>query len=125
MQRQLQACAKYANERKCGDKLIGQYQSIANKIVQMKLRLETSRLILYKAAWLKAHNEPAFIESAMSKLLVSESYVENCRDAIQVHGAYGYTQEYGLERDLRDAIASTIYSGTSEIQKNIIASLWI
>jgi alkylation response protein AidB-like acyl-CoA dehydrogenase len=59
----------------------------------------------------------------MTKLYVSESYIMNSRDALQIHGGYGYMVEYQLERELRDAQASTVYSGTSEIQKNIISSL--
>jgi len=123
IERQIDTCVKYMNVRKSGNRPIGKYQSIANKIVEMKLRLETSRLLIYKAAWLKGNKKAAFIESAMAKLYVSESYIQNCREAIQVYGGYGYMVEYELERELRDALASTLYSGTSEIQKNIIAGL--
>jgi alkylation response protein AidB-like acyl-CoA dehydrogenase len=62
-------------------------------------------------------------ESSMAKLYVSEACVANCLDAIQIHGGYGYMTEYQIERELRDAIASKIYSGTSEIHKRIIAGL--
>lgn len=123
MEFQLNKCIKHVQERKISNKPIGKYQSIANKISGMKLRLETSRLMLYRAAWLKNNKKAALMESAMAKLQVSESYIQNCRDAIQIFGGYGYMTEYELERELRDAIASTIYSGTSEVQKNIIAGL--
>ena len=89
----------------------------------MKVRLESSRLSLYKAAWLKTMKKPAALETSLAKLTVSESYIENCRDAMQIYGGYGYMVEYELERELRDALASSLYSGTSEIQKNIISSL--
>src|SRR4030066_406068 len=70
----------------------------------------------------KWNGKRAPIESAVSKLFISESYVENCMEALQIHGAYGYSKEFDLEKNLRDSIAGKIYSGTSEIQRNIIAS---
>jgi hypothetical protein len=72
---------------------------------------------------LKSQGKRAPVESAIAKLFVSESYVQNCMEALQIHGAYGYSTEMDFEKNLRDAIAGKIYSGTSEIQKNIIASL--
>jgi hypothetical protein len=88
----------------------------------MKVRIELSRLILYKVATMKARGERAPIESAIAKLFISESYVATSLDALQIHGAYGYTTEFDIERNLRDSIGGKIYSGTSEIQRNIIAS---
>lgn len=121
MERQLEQCIKYSKERKQFGKPIGKYQSIANKIVDMKVRLETSRLLLYKVAWMKQAHGKAAMDAAIAKLYLSESWVKSCLDAVQIHGGYGYTTEYEVERDLRDSIGSTLYSGTSEIQKNIIA----
>lgn len=121
MERQLERCIKYAKERKQFGKAIGKYQSVANRIVDMKVRMETARLILYKVAWMKKAHGKAAMESAIAKLYLSEAWVKSCLDAVQIHGGYGYTTEYELERDLRDSVASTIYSGTSEIQRNIIA----
>jgi len=121
MERQLERCIKYAKERKQFGKTIGKYQSISNKIVDMKVRMETAKLILYKVAWMKKAQGKATMEAAIAKLHVSESWIKSCLDAVQIHGGYGYTTEYELERDLRDSVASTIYSGTSEIQRNIIA----
>jgi alkylation response protein AidB-like acyl-CoA dehydrogenase len=121
MERQLERCIKYARERKQFGKTIGKYQSIANKIVDMKVRMETAKLMLYKVAWMKKAFGKATIEAAIAKLYLSESWIKSCLDAVQIHGGYGYTTEYELERDLRDSVASTIYSGTSEIQRNIIA----
>lgn len=121
MERQLEKSIKYAKARRQFNQPIGKFQSIANKIVDMKIRIETARLILYRLAWMKKNHGKATMDAAIAKLYLSESYVKSCLDAIQIHGGYGYTTEYGLERDLRDSVASTLYSGTSEIQRNIIA----
>lgn len=121
MERQLETCIKYARERKQFNRSISKFQSVANKIVDMKVRLETSRLILYKIAWLKQRGRDAVMDAALAKLYLSEAWVQSCLDAIQIHGGYGYTTEFEIERDLRDAISGKIYSGTSEIQRNIIA----
>ena len=87
----------------------------------MHQRLEISRLLLYKVGWLKQRGESAAQESAMTKLYISDAWVQNCQDALHIHGGYGYLTESGLERELRDAIGSQIYSGTAEIQREIIA----
>lgn len=121
MERQLEQCIKYAKTRKQFGKPIGKYQSIANKIVDMKIRMETARLMLYKLAWMKKAHGKATMEAAIIKLYLSESWMKSCLDAVQIHGGYGYTTEYELERDLRDSIGGTLYSGTSEIQRNIVA----
>jgi alkylation response protein AidB-like acyl-CoA dehydrogenase len=121
MERQLEQCIKYSKERKQFGKAIGKYQSIANKIVDMKVRMETARLLLYKVAWMKQAHGKAAMDAALAKLYLSESWIKSCLDAVQIHGGYGYTTEYEVERDLRDSVGSTLYSGTSEIQRNIIA----
>jgi alkylation response protein AidB-like acyl-CoA dehydrogenase len=121
MQRQMEVCVKYANERRQFKKPISQFQSVSNKIVDMKVRLETSRWLLYKVAWAKQKGQDATMDAAIAKLYLSEAWVQSCLDAIQIHGGYGYTTEYELERDLRDAVGGRLYSGTSEIQRNIIA----
>jgi hypothetical protein len=121
MDYRLKACIEYAKTRKPGGTPISKHPAVAEKIVQMRVRLETARLVLYQAAWLKERKRMAPMESAMAKMVVSDAYVQNARDTIQVYGGYGYMVEYGLERELRDAIASTLYSGTSEVQRNIVA----
>ena len=121
MQRQLEECIKYANERKQFNKSIGKFQSVANKIVDMKIRLETAKLLLYRGAWHKSVNDSLVMDAAMIKLYLSEAWISSCLDAIQIHGGYGYTTELEIERELRDSVGSTIFAGTSEIQKNIIA----
>jgi hypothetical protein len=87
----------------------------------MKMRLETARLLLYRLCWLRALGRPTQYESAMVKLYLSECYVQSSLDAVQIHGGYGFLEESEIERDLRDAMGSRIYSGTSEIQRNLIA----
>jgi len=123
MRRQMEECIKYSRERKQFGQPIAKFQSVSNKIVDMKLRLETSRLLLYKVAWMKSQGQTDLgMWAALAKLQLSESWVQSGLDAIQVHGGYGYSTEYEIERELRDAISSRIYSGTSEIQRNIIAN---
>ena len=121
MQRQMEGCIKYARERKQFGHAIGKFAAVSNKIAEMDARLETARLLLYKAAWLKTQGRHPLREIALAKWYVSEACVANCLEAIQLHGGYGYMTEYEVERDLRDAISSKIYSGTSEIQKMIVA----
>lgn len=123
MQRQLDACVEYAKTRKQFGKTIGSFQAVSHKIAAMKVRCELAELALYKVAWLKQRGQRASMESAIAKLFVSESYVQNSLEAVQVHGGYGFMAEYDVERDLRDAIGGRLYSGTNEIQHNIIASL--
>jgi hypothetical protein len=121
MRRQLEGCIEYVRSRKQFGKPIGKFQSVANRIVDMKVRLDTCRPLVYRIGWLKERKKPAMLESSVAKLYVSEALVNSCRDALQIYGGYGYMVEQGIERELRDALGSTLYSGTSEIQRNVIA----
>jgi hypothetical protein len=121
MRRQLEICIEHVRSRRQFGSPIGKFQSIANRIVDMKVRLDTCRPLVYRIGWLKERNKPAMMEASIAKLYVSECLVESCRDALQIHGGYGYMVEQGIERELRDALGSTLYSGTSEIQRNVIA----
>jgi alkylation response protein AidB-like acyl-CoA dehydrogenase len=123
MQRQVETCLKYARERKQFGKSIGRFQAVAHRIANMKVRLEAARWLVYRVAWLKQQGKSAVLDAAIAKLAASESLIQTCLDAIQIHGGYGYMTEFGVERDLRDSISGTIYSGTSEIQRNIIAAM--
>ena len=123
MQRQLESCVEYGRTRKQFGRPIGKFQAVADKVADMYLRVEAARLLVYRAAWLAQQSKPAVAEAAAAKLFASEAWVASSLDAIQIHGAYGYTTEAGVERDLRDAVASTIYSGTSEIQRVILAGM--
>jgi alkylation response protein AidB-like acyl-CoA dehydrogenase len=121
MKRQLKRCVDHARTRKQFGQPIGKFQSVANRIVDIKVRLETCRPLVYRLGELKDNNRPAMMEAAIAKLYVSEAFVATCMDTLQIHGGYGYMVEQGIERELRDAMASTLYSGTSEIQRNVIA----
>ncbi|MBL1211586.1 acyl-CoA dehydrogenase family protein [Geminocystis sp. GBBB08] len=121
IERILERCVKYARQRQQFGQPISKFQLIAQKIANMKLRLETARNLLYKMAWLKKSDKPALLEAAMTKLYLSQAWIDCCLDAISIHGGYGYLTEFELERELRDAMGSQSYSGTSEIQSLIIA----
>lgn len=121
MARQLDDTIAYARERRQFGQAIGGFQSVSNRIAEMKLRLETSRLLLYKLAWMKQQGETAMLDAAMTKLHIAESFAANSIDAMRIHGAKGYVAEFGVERDVRDALGGVLYSGTSDIQRNIIA----
>ncbi len=121
MQRQLETCVRYAKGRRQFGKPIGSFQLLASKLVDMKVRLETARLLLYRTAWSHLTGALTPMDAAMAKLYISESAVQSALDAIQIHGARGFSKEFEVERDLRDAVAGRIYSGTSEIQRLIVA----
>lgn len=121
MEHQLEQCIRYARERRQFGHAIGKFQAVANRIADMEVRLETARLLLYKVAWLKQMGKPAIMEAALAKLYLSECFVQSSLDAIRTYGGYGYMTELEVERDLRDAVGGTLYSGTSDIQRMIIA----
>ena len=123
LERVLEDCVQYVKDRKAFDRPIGDFQAISHKIARMKVNAELGRLALYNAAYLKSQRKRAALETSTAKLFISESLKQACMDAVQIRGGYGYMVEYEAERDLRDSIASTIYSGTSEMQLNIIARI--
>src|SRR5262245_18890462 len=110
MERQLVECSEYARKRKQFGKPIGSFQSVSNRLADMKVRVETGRLLLHKIGWLARESKRAHMEAAMAKLYISESFVQSCLYAVQIHGGYGYMTEFDHERMLRDSIASRIYS---------------
>jgi len=120
MERQVETCVRYASERRQFGKAIGSFQLVASKIVDMKVRLETARLLLYKTAWSHSQQTLTPLDAALAKLYISEAAVQSALDAMQIYGGYGYTKEFEVERDLRDALAGRLYSGTSDIQRLII-----
>jgi hypothetical protein len=121
MEHQVEDCIRHANKRTQFRKPIGKFQSVSNRIVDMKLRHETSRLLLYKVAWLKKTKGSAAMEAALAKLYLSEAWVESCQNSVVIHGGYGYMADREVERDFRDAVGSLLYSGTSDIQRTIAA----
>ncbi|WPB81663.1 acyl-CoA dehydrogenase family protein [Archangium violaceum] len=122
MERMLEQTVDFARQRKQFKRPIGKNQAISHRLADMKQRLESSRLLLYRACWRMDRGEEAAMEVSLAKLAISEAAVQCGLDAIQIHGGMGYMTETGIERVLRDAIPSTIFSGTSEIQRDIIAS---
>lgn len=121
MERGLERSITHAQERNQFGQPIAKYQAVSHRLVDMKLRLETARLLLYRLAWLMDNDLPAGLDSSLAKIHLSESFVTSSLDALQLHGGYGYMNEFGLEADVRDALASKLYSGTSEIQRNLAA----
>jgi alkylation response protein AidB-like acyl-CoA dehydrogenase len=122
IERLMEQAVKYARTRQQGGKAIGKYQGVAHKIADMKVQLEAARLLTYKSASRLDKTRAVSLDAAMTKLFVSETLVRTALDVLQVYGGYGYTVEYEVERAVRDALGSTIYSGTSEVQRNIIAA---
>jgi alkylation response protein AidB-like acyl-CoA dehydrogenase len=123
MRRQLETCVEYARSRVQFGQPIGKFQGISDKLADMYVRLEAARSLIYRVAWLKQQGKSAPAEAAAAKLFTSEAWVRSSQDAIQIHGAWGYMKDAGIERDLRDAVAGTIYSGTSEIQRVVLARM--
>jgi len=123
MEYQLERSIDYALKRHQSGQPIGKFQSVSNRIADMKMRLETARLMLYKVAWMKKQGQTAAMESAILKLYLSEQFVDSSLDVIRIHGGVGYVTETGVERDLRDAVGGVILAGTSDIHRNIIAGL--
>ncbi len=123
MARQLEETVAFAKSRTVGSQSISKYQSITNRIADMKVRLESSRMFLYDAARKLDAGQSVSMEAAMANLVISESFVENSINAMRIHGGRGYLSEFGVERDVRDALGGVIYSGTSDIQRNLIAGI--
>ena len=123
MERDLERCVAYARERRQFGRPIGAFQAVSHRVVDMRLRLETARLLVRQLAWRVDRGLPVALESALVKLHLSESFLQSSLDAVQVHGGYGYVAEYEVERHLRDAVAGRLYSGTSEVQRNLVAHL--
>jgi alkylation response protein AidB-like acyl-CoA dehydrogenase len=121
MERLLDDCINYARSRRQFGEPIAKFESVANKIADMKVALEASRLLLYYAGWLHGQGKNTLLESAIAKLFVSENHVRSALNALQLFGGYGYMKEYPIEREVRDALSGTLYSGTSEMQRKIIA----
>ncbi|MGM0577323.1 MAG: acyl-CoA dehydrogenase family protein [Myxococcota bacterium] len=118
----LDAASTYALERKQFGKPIGTFQAIQHKLADMAVGIEASELLVRRAAWLKERGERRFTrEAAMAKVHATENAKRVTDEAIQIHGGYGYTREYPVERYMRDARVTTIFEGTTEIQKVVIA----
>jgi len=111
----------YSKDRVAFGKSINNFQSISFKLADMATKIEASKLLVYHAAWLKDQGKDFIKEASMAKLFSSEAAMEITREAIQIHGGYGYVTDYDVERYFRDAKILEIGEGTSEIQKLIIS----
>ena len=120
-QRAMDESLAYARTRISFGKPIGEHQMIQTYLAEMEARLQASRLLVYRAAALKEAGRPCTVEAATAKLFTTESAVWICDRAVQIHGGYGYSHEYLVERLYRDIRVTTIYEGTSEIQRMVIA----
>ncbi|MBC8215123.1 MAG: acyl-CoA dehydrogenase [Candidatus Marinimicrobia bacterium] len=120
-QASLDKSIEYAKERKQFGKPIGSFGAIQSKLANMAINVEASRLLILKAAKLKDEHKPYAKEAAMAKQFASQTAVDASRECVQIYGGYGYMQEYGVERLMRDAKITQIYEGTSEIQELVIA----
>jgi alkylation response protein AidB-like acyl-CoA dehydrogenase len=121
MDRLLDRCVAHANERHQFGRRIASFQAVSHRIADMKLRLEAARLLLYRACARLDRGDLSPIDVAMSKLAVSEAVVQASLDAVQIFGARGYIASEGIESALRDSVPAALFSGTSEIQRELIA----
>ena len=124
MERLLEKVVAHARSRRQSGNTIGKFQAVSHKVADMKVQLEAARLLVYKAAWNLERSKSVMLDSAIAKTFVSEALVRSALETVQVFGGYGFLTEYEVERALRDAVGSRLYSGTSEIQRNIIAG-WL
>ncbi|AJE15375.1 acyl-CoA dehydrogenase family protein [Stutzerimonas balearica] len=116
-----EAALRYARDRVQFGKPIAEHQSIANLLADMQTQLNAARLLILHAARLKSAGLPCLSEASQAKLFVSEMAEKVCSQAIQIHGGYGYLEDYPVERYYRDARITQIYEGSSEIQRLLIA----
>lgn len=122
MERILERGVQYARTRQQFGKAISKFQGVSHKLADFKVQLECARLLTYRAATKLEKTRGVAFDAAMVKLFVSESLVKGALDVLQVFAGYGYATEYEIEREVRDAIGSRIYSGTSDMQRNTIAA---
>ena len=125
MEVQLEECIKYAKGRKQFGRPISSFQAIQFKLADMKVWLETSRWVLYNVAWTKDQGIMDPLMASVSKLYITEVAMKAAEEAVQIHGGYGYTKEYAVERAIRDAKLGTLGGGTSEIQRWIVGRLLV
>jgi butyryl-CoA dehydrogenase len=117
----LEASLKYAQERTTFGRPIAQHQAIQFKLADMAVEIDAARLLTLRAAGLKDAGQPCTTQSAMAKLFAAEAAMKAATEAVQIHGGYGYTREFKVERYFRDAKITEIYEGTSEVQRLVIA----
>ena len=123
MERQLQECMAFINIRKADRQEKGQRQYFGNKTADMKIRLESARLLIYQAAGKKQAGGTAYLEATLAKVAASEAFAANCRDAVSIFSTGTMDQKARADRNLRDAMASTLYSGATAVLKDNISKL--
>lgn len=121
MERLLERCVDHARGRRQFGHPISDNQAISHRIARLRLRLEAARLLLWQACWRLDQGDRAVLDIAMAKLAISEGAVQTALDAMQIFAGAGVRTETGIERELRDALPATVFSGTSEIQLELIA----
>ena len=117
----LEMAVTYAKDRKQFNKPIAEFQAVQWMLADCKTELDAAQLLTYRAAWLADQGRPFTKEASMAKLFASEAATRACNKALQIHGGYGYTREFAVERHLRDAKICEIGEGTSEVQRMVIA----
>jgi alkylation response protein AidB-like acyl-CoA dehydrogenase len=117
----LEHALAYAKERQAFGQPIANFEAIQWMLADAATEIEAARTMVHRAAWLKGQDRPYTREAAMAKLFATEMAERVCRNAIQIHGGYGYSSEYPVERIYRDARLMTIGEGTSEVQRTVIA----
>jgi alkylation response protein AidB-like acyl-CoA dehydrogenase len=117
----LEESVQYAKDRKAFGKPIAEFQAIQWKLADMRVELDAAHLLSMRAASMKERGVPFSKEASMSKVFSTEAAVRICNEAVQIHGGYGYIREFPAERHLRDVRVTTIYEGTSEVQRIVIA----
>ena len=115
----------YSQERMQFDKAICEFQAIGTMLADMATEIDAARFLVYRAAWLKSQGKPHSLEASMAKLYASETANRVANKALQIHGGYGYTKEFAIERIYRDQRITQIYEGTSEIQRHVISRLLV
>ena len=121
-QASLEAAVKYAGQRKQFDRVIGEFDAIRHMLADMAIEVDTARLLVYQASWLRDQGRPHVKEASLAKWHASEAATRCAHLAIQVHGGYGYLAEFNVERYWRDARITEIYEGTTEVQKMVVAA---
>jgi alkylation response protein AidB-like acyl-CoA dehydrogenase len=117
----LEETIAYVKERKQFGHPIADFQAIQWQLADSRTEIDAARMLTLRAAWLKENGRPFSAEASMAKVFASETAVRVCNRCVQMHGGYGFTKEYGVERHLRDCRVTTIYEGTSEIQRTVIS----
>lgn len=124
MQRLAEQSAAYAKAREVNAQAISGFQAVAFRLADMYTRTEAARLLAHKAAFAIAAKRNATAAAAQAKIFASEALITTAQDALTIHGGNGYMKSYGIERALRDAMASSIYSGTNDVLRNVVAG-WL